>query len=517
MKHSITYILDNFRYLPQDFLDEFRFCLWRYESFGISSGLVTVPYGLDLKNHCITSLNLSNPNNLFGLDELFRIDSDLANNYGLGIVLNKSSYVFIDLNSCIKYSRHFSITSEAEEVIKKFPLAYYQIGPTGLDINILFHGSSSNIINQVFKLLNGGGTIEIKSGNSSDFMALTLECSLLYSLYKKDFSVSNRLKIGHYLTNSDSFFMLYHRWFKNIIVEHNNYLPLNNTVYNCDLLKVCNQMHIFHLGKQINIKNRIYTYGSGTENFVEFSVPEPLTASDLDYFILILKQFGSDKNLWLKYQRLPNKQFLTLSLDISAMLSDLGYKDSGKFRSNLISFLEKISSVVISYEKKISLNGFSIKGKGNLMTYFALTKPGYRKYKEIFVSINYFIYAILKESTYNYTIINTAYRYKLPTSQLRLIYDYLCYKTIPGANYYSKISIKDLLDHLWISSGNSSTMRTRKKRLLELLNLFSRYIDELKDLIFYQQYGTILIFLSDGIEIRVKRKVVKVVEFVTPF
>ena len=88
---------------------------------------------------------------------------------------------------------------------------------------------------------------------------------------------------------------------------------------------------------------------------------------------------------------------------------------------------------------------------------------------------------------------------------MRLIYYYICLKIVPGTKYYIEISLKDFMNDLWLPTLNDSTKRTRKQRLIKLLNDFSKYIDSNTDLIFYKYKNSILLVDYDYFYIKVKR------------
>lgn len=284
-------------------------------------------------------------------------------------------------------------------------------------------------------------------------------------------------------------------------------VPIKHT----DLLRVCNQMNIFHLSKSSKMSAQIYTFGEGTDNYLKVSTLYSLTASDLDYFFAILKQLKDSK----KVQLTSEKQYAVLDLNVSLMAIDLKLCDSGQFRVNLIKFLERMSHLTISYNKKITSEGLFLKGAGNLMTYNALLKAS-GKSKKIQVYLNRFIYSILEEATYNYRIINFYHSSSLPNSQMRLIYNYICLKTVPGASYFTCIFLDHLLQDLWLKSDNASTIRSRRKRLIELLSNFSDYIHNLTDLVFCLENKSLIINYDFNPVIKVKRKRVKL-NFKEPF
>lgn len=276
-----------------------------------------------------------------------------------------------------------------------------------------------------------------------------------------------------------------------------------------NLLKVCNQIKIFHLNKSTKntINFQTYNFGENTNNFVKLMIPYSLTAHDLDYFLQILNQFNLLFTDNLDCQ-IDGNDLITLDLNISLILSNLNMQDSGKFRINLLNFLEKISHITITYEKKITENNLILKGSGSLMNYKVLLKksPNINSCKKIKVSLNKFFYLILKKSNYNYKLINMSHIKFFPSSQLRLIYYYICLKTTPGMKYFKEISLENFLDDLWINTSNDSTKRTRKQRLITLLKKFSNYLNEDLDLIFFKQKNSILLFDNNYIYIKVKRE-----------
>lgn len=284
----------------------------------------------------------------------------------------------------------------------------------------------------------------------------------------------------------------------------------DNSVFIFDLLKLCNNLKIFYLNKSRynNFDLTTYDFGKGTNNFIKFFIPYSLTSSDLDYFLQVLNQFNYSLNN-IKDGMFQN-DLISLNIDIPLLAMNLNIQDSGKFRLNFINFLDKMSHITITYEKKITHNNFVIKGSGNLMCYKVLLNNSLHSnnkntYKKIEISINRYFYFILKKANYNYKVINFNHMKLFPSSQLRLIYYYICLKIIPGTKYYTEISFNNFLNDLWLPTLNDSTQRTRKQRLIVLLHDFSKYVDSNMDLVFYKYKNSIILSDYDYFYVKVKR------------
>lgn len=115
----------------------------------------------------------------------------------------------------------------------------------------------------------------------------------------------------------------------------------------------------------------------------------------------------------------------------------------------------------------------------------------------------------LKKASYNYTLLNTKQRNALPDSQLRLLYNYFCTKTIPGKKFENKISFREILDNLWSYTNNKSTLRSRKKRLFDLLQKLKMYSEHLSDFII--EYPTVEEMKNSNDDIFVKTKRLKAI------
>ena len=271
------------------------------------------------------------------------------------------------------------------------------------------------------------------------------------------------------------------------------------------LLKICNQMTIFYINNTSQEQHKIFTFNTHNNNLVEFHIPITLDSIDLDYLIEILHQF-SQKHLYLVDDENTWKTCrFALELNVPLIAKRLKKADCGSFRSSLIRSLKKLSLVKIFYRKQIIKHGKVHQGSIDLLNYKSIEQLSFSYKSQIIIELNFLTFSILKKASYNYTLLNTEHRNSLPNSQLRLIYNYFCTRTIPGAKFKTKISFTEMLTDLWSHTNNKSTLRSRKQRLfslLEELKLYSRY---LSDFIIEYPTTTDLKSNTDNIFVKIKR------------
>lgn len=294
---------------------------------------------------------------------------------------------------------------------------------------------------------------------------------------RKDYINNTILKAIKYSTNND---LISSAIIKKILINKDINYAINN------LIKVCNKtMNIFFINK-IDEKQK-FIFEENNDNYFEVYTVQGLDCNDLDIFTEILYQFSKQKCIEIKHH---NNQFLedqkvSIDLNIKQIAKRLNKVDSGYFRNQLMESIKKISLVNIIYNKKVQKNPESIilEGNTNLINYKIITKNHTKQYKKIKIEIelNLLSIYILKQSSYNYSIINTEHRNLLPKSELRLIYNYICLKTIPGTKYTKKIYLSELLDNLWNKTDNQSTLRTRRSKLKILIKEFQQYLYYVED------------------------------------
>ena len=271
------------------------------------------------------------------------------------------------------------------------------------------------------------------------------------------------------------------------------------------LLKICNQMTIFYINNKHQEQNKVFIFKTNDTNFVEFHTPIILDSFDLDYLIEILYQFSNkhlyladDENTWETYR-------FSCEINIPLIAKRLKKADCGSFRSSLIKSLKKLSLVKIFYKKQIVKNGKIHEGSVDLLNYKSMETLSVNSKSKIIIELNFLTFSILKKASYNYTLLNTEHRNTLPDSQLRLLYNYFCTRTIPGAKFKTQISFTEILNDLWSHTSNQSTLRSRKKRLFNLLEKLKSYSDELSDFIIEYPKLTEMKKSNNNVFIRIKR------------
>ena len=169
-------IIHKFLQMPDKIRLENRFCLWQYVTSSNSvSKLFKRPYGIDYTNTIIPSLKQKKY--WFSLSRLNDLSVKTQQEYGLGLVLNDSSYVVIDLDKCVSIENNKLICSnEVKKILNLFSDAYCEISPSNTGLHIIFQGQWLCNSNKAGKYIHENlksGTIEIYSGNDCRYITLT--------------------------------------------------------------------------------------------------------------------------------------------------------------------------------------------------------------------------------------------------------------------------------------------------------------------------------------------------------
>ena len=226
------------------------------------------------------------------------------------------------------------------------------------------------------------------------------------------------------------------------------------------ILKICNVMKIFYLGR--TTKNFEYIH-QNENNYLKVISLVSLNQNDLVNYFEILDQVFSS----IKDNSKSLKDYCCI-INIQRVLKNTNKTISGKSYQNFINTVDKLSHVILEYDKQIHTNGLRSKKVGSLLTYeyeYYAHKLNYSK--KLLIRVHPSIIDIFKESNYNYAIFNKMSFYALEINELKLLYYYFCLSTLPGS-FSKEFSIDDLLK-LWSKSDIKQTISKRKKMLINLL------------------------------------------------
>ena len=264
------------------------------------------------------------------------------------------------------------------------------------------------------------------------------------------------------------------------------------------VLKMCNIMQIFHLGK--SYPNFRYVNQKKENNSLLVTSPESLTTTDLKYFMAILFQY---KDLSRKAENISKDGFF--ELNIKELLKSINLTKSGRAYQAVSSHLLKLSKVHLQYHKLIdSERNLYCEYAGSLLSYeldyheASLTRDA-RRWKKVKVKLASSILQMMDSAEYNYSLLNKASYQSFPSDKLKLLYFYFCQNTLPGKGV--KVFTVDHLLSLWPPSDTRSTLNSRKKELTRLLTEFSCVQGVIKDLIIETVYEN-----EELIEIKVRKK-----------
>ena len=259
----------------------------------------------------------------------------------------------------------------------------------------------------------------------------------------------------------------------------------NNTIDRNIILKICNVMQIFHLGK--SYPNFQYLDNKKEKNSILVKSPESLTPTDLKYFMEILFQY---KNLSRNPDNISKDDFF--EVNIKALLESLNLTRGGKAYQTFMKHLDKLSNVSLKYNKLIDANKnlYCLYG-GSLLSYELYHYEDYEKnniykWQKVKVKLASAIIEMMNTAEYNYSLLNKLSYQRLPSDKLKFLYVYFCQNTWPGKEG-KLFTVNDLMS-LWPPSSVRTTLNSRKKELTKLLTDFSHHQNIVKDLIIQTIY-----------------------------
>nr|QCI04722.1 hypothetical protein [Bornetia secundiflora] len=605
--HNTSYnihklIIHIFLQIPQEIRLENRFCLWKYAKSSHSvNKLLKKPYGINSSSIIIPSLK--ERKYWFNLSQLNQLSVKTQKAYGLGLVLNESNYVVIDLDKCISIENNALILShEIKTLLSFFPKAYCEISPSNTGLHIIFRGQwlfNSNKAKQYIYEDLKKGTIEVYSGNDCRYITLTgnsinlnliqdnlpyysCESQSLQKIYKIFFSM-NKSSYGFKASIEDSSqekididFNVIDRYlsirtkilnskFKNIYLDlcefdnpkyksiseadwsylsivfkflekdqeytekynlleyfykkdrperrkkkHEDYVKstiekiLNLSSYehriniiknSCEqknqgvyktniqkidkfnIIKICNAMNIYHFGR--TLKNLEY------KNF-KVDIPQSLNQTDFRYYIEILFQY-IDQLKYCSDINLDQNKFLLINVNL--IFKKLNISSGGKSYYSFTKTLNKLSDVILMYDKKITSDGLRSIYKESLISYKILYKQSNKKvqseslssFRKLAIKMHPIILDMYKKANYNYSLFNRDSYNKITSDKLKLLYYYFCCLTFPGCNYIH-LTIDELLLLFWPKTNVKQLISQRKKEIIRLLKEFMELKPKLDDL-----------------------------------
>nr|YP_009488789.1 hypothetical protein Grafi_p221 [Grateloupia filicina]AWD77281.1 hypothetical protein Grafi_p221 [Grateloupia filicina] len=272
------------------------------------------------------------------------------------------------------------------------------------------------------------------------------------------------------------------------------------------IIKICNTMKIFHLGR--SIKN--FEYSNDVEdNYLKATIPSSLNHIDLRYYIQLLFQY-IDAVEQLPDIKLAQTEFLPININL--ILKNSNSSTGGKSYNHFQASLNKLSDVTLVYNKKITSDGLYRAHKESLLSYKILhqrfrkgvTVNDSNQWRKLAVKMHPIILDISKEATYNYSLFNKNSYNSLSSDKIKLLYYYACCLTFPGGHPV-KLSLDNLLS-LWPPTNLRQVKQKRKQEMIQLLQDFAALESKLDDL------DISLIYLNyEIVGINLKKRKLKVI------
>ncbi|MGH1163436.1 DUF1368 domain-containing protein [Bacillus mycoides] len=280
----------NFYNIPKDIKESNQFCFWKcVPSIDIRQKPLKKPYGFCKKTKkIIPSLKESN----YWLDwsSLLSLFPKLTGgDWGIGLILNNTSYVAIDLDDCLVVKDNKVVLfEEVKQLLALFPGAYSEISPSNTGLHIIFKGTwLTNQNKSKIYLIDSlkKGKIEVYSGNDCRYITLT------GNLIDRNFFISS---LPFYSFESESLQKIYSKFFikKNSDGDQPKYFLAN--------------LHSQY--QSIRFKILESNYSETYLNLCNFVNPSYKSASEADwsYLNIVFKfleaaQFYQEKYFLLKY------------------------------------------------------------------------------------------------------------------------------------------------------------------------------------------------------------------------
>lgn len=267
-----------------------------------------------------------------------------------------------------------------------------------------------------------------------------------------------------------------------------NDLVQKKTKISCSsILKMCNIMNIFHLGRSFSDFN--YINDKKSDNSLKVNCAESLTTTDFKYFMQILFQYRE----WYD----ENKEIISKNdlceININRLIQQLGLTSGGRAFQRFFDSLDKLSRVRMEYNKLLDPEkNLYCKSVDLLLSYqLHYTKnendtSKIRDYKKLKIKMHPLMFDMMSKAKYNYSLLNKNSFNHLSSEKLQLLYYHFCQNTWPGKGY-TTFTAKELLK-LWPPSENSRTLTSRQKDLNSLIREFMDKKSKISDLLIEALY-----------------------------
>ena len=282
----------------------------------------------------------------------------------------------------------------------------------------------------------------------------------------------------------------------------------SNAVKQETVIKMCNTLQIFHLGRSVR---NYYYYNENKNNTLKATIPYSLNQRDFRYYMQILFQYIDTAS---KTENIIADNNRFCHINISQVLKSINaFSISGRSYRDFKKSLDKLSDVVLEYNKQINKDdNIRHVSKESLLSY-RYQYQGVNKSDEIsntersqklYVKMHPIIMEMLKRGTYNYALFNRESYNELPSDKLKLLYYHFSSLTLPGEHPVI-FSLEDLLK-LWPESNVVKTNEVRKKDLICLLMELVKVQSSIKDLCF-----NLMMRSSKVVGIKVKKRQLRLI------
>ena len=255
------------------------------------------------------------------------------------------------------------------------------------------------------------------------------------------------------------------------------------------IIKICNNMKIFHLGRSI----KDFTYSSKKDgNCLEASAPVSLNQTDFRYFMQLL--FMYVESTQPSVDRLRSLDDLDqvgrelCPINPRAIFKNLGLTPGGRTYKDFFESLKKLSNVNLEYDKVTGKDKEKrfMYGGGLLEYKFDYTNEEksnqHHLYRKFCIRMHPIILHTVYKSSFNYSLLNIESYNRLPSDKMRLLYYHFCQTIRPKETF--AFFAEDLL-RLWPPSNSRHTKGVRLKELSNLVKRFQEIQDTILDLTFY--------------------------------
>lgn len=316
-----------------------------------------------------------------------------------------------------------------------------------------------------------------------DISSSEIKYQLIEYLFKRDRKFRKKIEREDYLSRTINSVLKVSKN-NNTTSFNNNLISKNSIISKKVILKMCNNIiNIFHLGR--TVQNFEYS-NQDKDNYCRATIPNSLNQTDCKYFLELLWAYLNSVNKLSNQQLVKNKFVI---INIKSVLRNLKVNSiSGRSYQRFFASLNRLSKVIIEYDKKINLDNLRHISVEPLLSYHCLYSKHedgnmnscIKSYRKLSIRMHPIFVDIVNNASYNYSLFNKNSYDSLTSDKMKFLYLYFACLTMPG-KHSVQLSIDDLLS-LWPTTNLRQLINARRKEIIFLLKEFSILQSKFDDL-----------------------------------